>query len=271
MKRPMNKYFSCCLLCLLGLSLLAGYAVAAIAPDSRIRAELESLFADPPKVQGYPYQQLIESAAARYSLPLPYVLAVVRGESFFDPKAKSAKGALGLMQVLPSTAADYGLKPEELLDPATNIDVGVHYLADLHAQLQDPYLTLAAYYCGCGGVDRVKITLRQDCDEYVHYIHAHLQKILAKDKAGGPAPAGKAKHILLARFDNFLDAKCFMVFLSNKLPGLQIEIFRGVVAHPDYVRYQYQILAAYGQDKGKDEICKKVEKATGFLFCHQKN
>ncbi|MCG2775209.1 MAG: lytic transglycosylase domain-containing protein [Desulfobacterales bacterium] len=271
MKRWMNKVFSfCCLFCLC-MCFLAGHAAPAIAPDSSIRSGLESLFTDPPQVHGYPYQQLIETAAAQYGLPLPYVLAVVRGESFFDPKARSAKGALGLMQVLPSTASDYGVKPEDLLDPATNIDVGVRYLADLHAKLQDPYLTLAAYYCGCGGVDKAQFTLREDCDEYVHYIHAHLQKVLERAKGEGSIPAGEVQHFLLARFDNFLDAERFLEYLSRKLPRRQLDIFRNEVTHLDHVRYQYQILVADGKDKGKSDICKAVEESTGFSFCWEKD
>ena len=136
--RPLTikKYSFCwCLVCIF---LITGYAGAAIAPDTTIRADLNSLFKNPPKVQGYPFQQRLEKAAAQYGLPLPYVLAVVRGESFFDPKAVSAKGALGLMQVMPPTAADYGISANDLLNPEKNIDVGVHFLADLYTQLQDP-------------------------------------------------------------------------------------------------------------------------------------
>lgn len=253
--------------CWLFVLLVVGNAAAAIAPDPQVRAELQTLFSGAPEVQGYPYQELLAAASTRYDLPLPFVLAVVRGESFFDPRAKSAKGALGLMQVMPSTAAGYGFKPEDLLDPARNIDVGVHFLADLYGKLQDPYLTLAAYYCGCGGVDKENFTLRRDCDDYVHYIHAHLQKILARTEAGLPAAVGKLKRFVITGFDNFLDAESFLGFLSEKLPELQLDLFRREMVRPDHVRYQYQILAAYGQDQEKDEICVAVETATGFSFC----
>jgi hypothetical protein len=266
MKRFRFKWL-CVYLCWLSVFFVIEPAVADIIPDSKIMADLKKLFIEPPDVQGYPYQHLIATAAARYNLPLPFVLAVVRGESFFDPRAKSAKGALGLMQVLPSTAADYGLKPEDLLDPVRNIDVGVHYLADLYAQLQDPYLTLAAYYCGCGGINKEEFTLRKDCDEYVQYIHRHLQKIMAE--AGGKAPtgAGLKKRFEITRFDNYLDAEQFLGFLSRKLSNIHMDIFRQEVVYPDHNRYQYQILAAYGQDQEKDEICVAVKTATGFSFC----
>lgn len=265
MKRFRFKWL-CVYLCWLSVFFAVEPAVADIIPDSKIMADLKKLFVEPPDVQGYPYQHLIATAAARYNLPLPFVLAVVRGESFFDPRAKSAKGALGLMQVLPSTAADYGLKPEDLLDPVKNIDVGAHYLGDLYAQFQDPYLTLAAYYCGRGGINKEEFTLREDCNEYVQYIHRHLQKIMAGVEVEAPAGAGLAKRFVIARFDNYLDAEQFLGFLSQKLTYINLDIFRQEVVYPDHNRYQYQILAAYDQDKEKEEICQAIEKATGFSF-----
>ncbi len=170
MKTNAIKKATLCLWCLLLSFLVAGKASSAVIPDSRIQADLKGLFADPPPVQGYPYQAELEKAASRYGLPLPLVLAVARGESFFDPKAISPKGAIGIMQVMPSTAAEYGVSQDELFDPEKNIDVGVHYLSDLYARLKDPYLALAAYYCGCGGVDNGNMTLRKDCEYGVIFI-----------------------------------------------------------------------------------------------------
>jgi len=267
MKVLSSRVFLNCLLGLVTFWLLAGYAVAAIAPDSRIEADLKTLFRDPPPVKGYPYQDLLEDAASRYGLPLPLVLAVARGESFFDPKARSAKGAIGIMQVMPSTAADYGLKEEELSDPAKNIDVGVHYLSDLYTRLEDPYLSVAAYYCGWAGVADGKFSVRPDCDEYVHYIYAHLQKILAGANAGVAAPVEKVKHFVLTKFDNFLDATNFLNFLSERLPVLQLDIFRAEVIHPDHTRYQYRILVGYANEQNKNRVCRSVEKTLGFTFC----
>jgi len=265
----MKKYirFFVCGWCWLLVCVLAENAAVAMAPDAGIRADLESIFSNPPQVQGYPFQPVMEAAADRYGLPLPLVLAVARGESFFDPSAKSAKGAIGIMQVLPSTAADYGVTEKDLLDPEKNIDVGVHYLADLYAQIQDPYLTLAAYYCGCSGVDKENLTLRKDCDEYVRYINTHLRTILARAEAGVPASQVEENHFVLARFDNFLDAENFLEFLAGKLPDLSFDTYRREVAHTDHVRYQYQILVTYGTEKERTEICRAVEESTGFAFC----
>lgn len=255
--------YLCCLCVFWG----ASYLFAAIAPNPIIQADLKTLFTNPPEVKGYPYQDLMTASAERYGLSLPYVLAVVRGESFFDPKAKSYKGALGLMQVMPSTASEYGVTSQDLLDPARNIDVGVHYLSDLYTQLKDPYLALAAYYCGPGGVDGENFTLREDCNEYVHYIHAHLKKILSGAGKKAPGATGTKQHFVITRFDNFLDAELFLDFLSRKLPNLELDIFRDEVVRPDHVRYRYKIMTAYEKTDGRDAICSSVEKVTGFSFC----
>ncbi len=263
----MQQIFRVVLFGICCLFLISGGASAAITPDPMIQADLKNLFTNAPQVQGLPYQDLLSDAANRYGLSLPYVLAVVRGESFFDPKAKSHKGALGLMQVMPSTASDYGVNENDLLDPSINIDVGVHYLSDLYVKLQDPYLALAAYYCGPGGVDKEKFELREDCNEYVQYIYAHLQKILAHSGQEMAGVKGVRKHFVLTRFDNFPDAEKFLKFLSIKLADMNFDIFRHEVIRPDHARYQYRIIADNANRYEKDEICSMVEKVSGFSFC----
>ncbi len=250
-------------------------AQAAITPDYGIKNDLIAVFDNPVAVHGYPYQDLLANAADKYNISLPYLLAVVRGESFFDSKAKSSKGAIGLMQVMPSTAADYGISESELYDPIKNIDAGVHYLADLYNQLNDPYLTLAAYYCGPGGVDKVTFTLRQDCNEYVHYIHRHLKKIIANSQPKAQKPSRqkgvrqekRAEHFVLARFDNFLDATQFLNFISKQIPEIELDIFRKDIQLNDHERFQYQILSRADSTLTQKNICSLVEEKSGFSFC----
>ncbi len=240
--------------------------LASTTPDTHIQTELKKLFTEPPQVTlaGFPYQNLLESAANRYDMPLSLVLAVVRGESFFDPTAESAKGAIGLMQIMPVTAKDYGVDPDALYDPAVNIDLGVHYLADLYAQLRDPYLAVAAYYCGCNGLGTDGITLREDCDEYVRYIYSHLQKILKEGGGGKAMPHGKERYFVLARFDNFLDAQGFLSFLSKRLPEFQFDIFRKEMVFPGHSRYQYHVTVTCKKEEEKEMVCRKVKEVTGF-------
>ncbi len=100
-----------------------------------------------------PYARLIERAASRYSLDELLLAAVIEVESAFDAEAVSPVGALGLMQVMPSTAALYGYK--DPLNPAANVDLGARYLSGmLRAFDGDLELALAAYNAGPGNVRR---------------------------------------------------------------------------------------------------------------------
>ncbi len=95
----------------------------------------------------------LSAAAARAGLDPALVSAVIQAESGHDPAAVSAKGAVGLMQVLPETAALLGFA--QVADPATNLEAGCRYLALLLDRFGgDAELALAAYNAGPGAVRR---------------------------------------------------------------------------------------------------------------------
>jgi len=97
------------------------------------------------------YDPLIERAATRHDIDARIVRAVIQVESAFQPRARSSKGAMGLMQLMPKTARQY--QARNPYDPASNIDAGTKHLKQLLNEFELP-LALAAYNAGEGAVRR---------------------------------------------------------------------------------------------------------------------
>jgi soluble lytic murein transglycosylase-like protein len=94
-----------------------------------------------------PYAQEIAQAAYRYDVPERLIRAVIRVESGYDPHAVSRKGARGLMQLMPETAAMLGVR--DAFDPQENIDGGTRHLRAMMARFpRDLRLAIAAYNAG---------------------------------------------------------------------------------------------------------------------------
>jgi len=98
-----------------------------------------------------PYAELISTIAASHKLDARLVHAVIEQESNYQPRARSKKGAKGLMQLMPGTARQYGVSNS--YDPKANLEAGVKHLKDLMSRLELP-IALAAYNAGEGTVRR---------------------------------------------------------------------------------------------------------------------
>jgi soluble lytic murein transglycosylase-like protein len=98
-----------------------------------------------------PYSEIIDRVAAEQDVPVKLVRAVIQVESAYNVRARSSKGAMGLMQLMPATARQYAVA--DPFDPATNIEAGIKYLKSLLQRLPLA-LALAAYNAGEGAVQR---------------------------------------------------------------------------------------------------------------------
>jgi soluble lytic murein transglycosylase-like protein len=141
------------------------------------------------------YEAMIARYAKQQNVDAALVKAVVAVESAFEPEVVSAKGAIGLMQVIPETAQRYGVSDDKrhtvaqkLLDPATNLNVGTRHLGALLALFaNDVALALAAYNAGEGVVVRYdnQIPPYPETQEYVKLV----QQFYDMFKPPAPAPA----------------------------------------------------------------------------------
>lgn len=111
----------------------------AFPPDSASLAERRTRYAS-----------LIGQAAREESVDAALLHAVITVESGYNVKAKSPKGASGLMQLMPGTAAQYGAT--DIWDPLQNLRAGARYLRAMIGTFKDIRLALAAYNAGQGAV-----------------------------------------------------------------------------------------------------------------------
>jgi len=120
--------------------------------------------------------QMIGELARRHGISPALVKAVVTVESDFDPKAVSAKGARGLMQLMPGTAADLGV--DDVYDPRGNLDGGIRHLRGLLDRYDgDVRLALAAYNAGEEAVRRHGgVPPYAETREYVRKVLDHYER-----------------------------------------------------------------------------------------------
>jgi len=149
---------------------------------SELSPKLTKFFESSPTLKAVrPHMQ---AAAHKYRLDVELLQALIAAESGFNVTAISPKGALGLMQLMPDTAARYGVKndvlgvgrtsqQQKLFDPYINIHAGSHYLRDLLTLFKGQLdLALAAYNAGEGAVQKAgnKIPNYPETQNYVRTV-----------------------------------------------------------------------------------------------------
>lgn len=133
----------------------------------------------PADLQRMPFHQEVLEAAHQTSLAPALIHAVIAVESRHNPKAVSKKGAMGLMQLMPATAQDFGLSRVRLQDSRQNILVGAQYLKTLLRQFDGNLeLALAAYNAGPAAVKKYhdRIPPFEETKRYVPKVLKYYRK-----------------------------------------------------------------------------------------------
>ena len=130
---------------------------------------------------------LIREAASRHGVPPALVKSIMAAESNFISDVVSPKGAVGLMQLMPETALEFGADP---MDPKQNVDAGTHYLRYLLDRYQKRRNALtraiAAYNAGPGMVDRYHgVPPFRETRQYVSRVLCFLHRFQKEAKAAG--------------------------------------------------------------------------------------
>lgn len=162
--------------------------LAALPPMNRgITAAEAQRYVDALPSARRQHARLVQRLAPRFGVDPRFALAIVRNESGFDPSARSPKDALGLMQLIPATAARFSVT--DRLDPEQNVRGGLAYLRWLLATFKgDIALTAAAYNAGEGAV------MRYDGVPPYSETREYVQRVLHFYGAGHHSRPGGGRH-----------------------------------------------------------------------------
>jgi hypothetical protein len=203
----------------------------------------------------FPYADCFRQAAAAHALPETLLLAVARGESDFQPAARSHANAYGLMQILwPGTARHLGLEHlSELLDPCTNVDAGARYLRELLEKYDgNLHRALAAYNYGPARIPATGPDLPDGAVWYSGYILRHLDYVLhggGRKRPGTPRrPYAGEDRLFIIHFSRPYRAAAFVETLQPRFGELRLDWFRRPQGGFDVV-----MLYADAAEKGRGE------------------
>ncbi|MBX2859608.1 MAG: lytic transglycosylase domain-containing protein [Vampirovibrio sp.] len=141
-----------------------------------------------PELKNY-LEDLVERQAGKEGLDPNLVKALVQTESAFNPKAVSKAGAMGLMQLMPGTANELGVK--DAFNPVQNINGGTKYLKTLMGKYDSVPKALAAYNAGPGAVDKYSgIPPYKETQNYVQRIMSLQKQYAAQDAQMSSISAG---------------------------------------------------------------------------------
>ncbi|MGI9261585.1 MAG: lytic transglycosylase domain-containing protein [Woeseiaceae bacterium] len=210
----------------------------------------------------FPHASCFRAAAVAYNLPETLLLAVARGESDFEPTARSKANAHGVMQILwPTTARHLGIyRLSELYDPCTNIDAGARYLKELVTQFDgDLHLALAAYNYGPQRISANTGNIPDGARWYSGYIFRHLNYVLGDGTISANAVKSLYSELgrsTLVEFAEPYRASAFVSSFELSAPDVQLDWFRKGVG-------QFSVELIYENKKQFEESAVQLSRA-GF-------
>ena len=218
----------------------------------------------------YPYDHCFRSAAQKYDLPLSLLLAVARGESNFNPLAKSDRNCHGLMQIQwPGTAKHLGVyRLNALYEPCTNIRAGARYLRELLDRYNNNlHLALAAYNYGPGRIKKRADggNIPRGAKWYSGYIYHHLKYIMQGPPAVGTKTSGKpgrysrTKRLALVTFNQPYRANAYFQHLQKRAPSLNLDWYRIGLG-------RYQVVMLYSDDKALESGRNKLKNLGVYVY-----
>ena len=214
--------------------LMAGTRPQADDPvlDRQWQSYLSTDSRSPPALD-FPYASCFSAAAAEHDLPETLLLAVARGESDFQPDARSSANAYGLMQILwPGTARQLGIQRlSQLLDPCTNVEAGTRYLREMLDRYRgNLHRALAAYNYGPSRIPVSGGQLPEGAIWYSGYIKRHLDYVLhgngKKRSRSKPSAYQSGDRLFIIHFTRPYRAAAFVDSLQPELQDIRLDWFR---------------------------------------------
>ena len=250
--------------------ILGGIVLTLLAMTAdATREDLDARWADYARRQAtldpaftFPHSTCFKAAALQHDLPETLLLAVARGESDFEPTARSKANAHGVMQILwPDTARHLGIhRLSELYEPCTNIDAGARYLKELLGTYDgNLHLALAAYNYGPSRIARNGVNIPSGAEWYSGYIYRHLNYILGNGKGVRPVPDTLYSDVgqsTLLTFGEPYRAEAFIERLEAKAPDLSLDWFRRGTG-------EFEVVMTYASREEFDSSARQLRNA-GF-------
>jgi tetratricopeptide (TPR) repeat protein len=232
---------------------------------------------------GYHHLDMIQQIARDKGLPWNLLMAIIKTESNFDPRAVSSRGAKGLMQLMPGVCKDYDVK--DPFDVKQNIQAGAGYFRWLFDRFKDVKLAMAAYNAGPGRVDQYNgVPPFKETRQYIQKVlwyyafYERKQPLLTLPEVsrffgqgiqalvrGDLALAATRFSTVVNRFPDSPEANYNLALISGQIghPDRAIALYQKALAISPYFKEAHYNLAILYEQKGM--VTRAIDTWKGYL------